>query len=99
MALREVQVDGGLFQIPMAQQDLDGAEICTCFQEMSGEAVAQRVWVHVFLDARLLGGFLTRLPNRFRIDRRITAMVAVAWKQPCAWLALQSAPVFAQRLQ
>ena len=42
----------------------------------------QRVWVHVFLYSRSLGSFLTRIPNRFRIDRPIRAMVAVAWKQP-----------------
>src|ERR1700687_1432752 len=49
---------------------------------MRGEAMPQRVWVHVFLYSRSLGSFLTRIPNRFRIDRLIPAVVAVAWKQP-----------------
>jgi hypothetical protein len=39
MALGEVQVDGGFFQIAMAQQDLDGAQIRAGFQQMSGEAM------------------------------------------------------------
>src|ERR1700688_231237 len=66
---------------------------------MCGEAVPQRMWVHVFLQARLLGGFLASVPDHFGGDRRITGMPAVAWKQPCAWLALYSAPVLTQCLE
>jgi hypothetical protein len=35
-----------------------------------------------FGNARLLGGLLTRMPNRFRIDGLITAMVVIARKEP-----------------
>jgi hypothetical protein len=35
----------------------------------------------VFLDACPLGGFLTRLPNGFRIDGLIGAMVVMARKE------------------
>ena len=49
---------------------------------MRGETVPERVWVHVFLYSRSLGSFLTRIPNRFRIDRLIPAVMVVAWKQP-----------------
>src|SRR5208282_4107845 len=96
VALRKMQVDGGLFQIAMAQQDLNGAEIGTRFEQMSGEAVAQRVRMNSFLEVRALGGFMTRMPNGFRIDGLATVMVAVAWKQPDAWFSSQAVPVLAQ---
>ena len=99
VALGKMQVDGGLFQIAMAQQDLNGAEIRTRFEEMCGEAVAQCVRVQVFLDARSLSGFLARIPNCFCIDGPITAMVAVARKQPYAWLSSQPTPVLAKLLK
>ena len=39
---------------------------------MRGETVPlKRVWMHVFLNSRSLGGLLTRMPNRFCIDRLI----------------------------
>src|ERR1700726_5146036 len=69
----KMQVHGGLFQIAMAQQNLNGADIRARFEEMRGEAVAQSVRVQIFLDARSLSGFLARIPNRFRVDRPITA--------------------------
>jgi len=46
------------------------------------------MWVHVFLEARSLGGFLASVPDHLGVDRRITGMPAIAWKQPGAWLAL-----------
>src|SRR5271167_3373030 len=55
--------------------------------------VPQRMWVHVFLEARSLGGFLASVPDHLGVDRRITGMPAVAWKQPYAGLSPQAAPV------
>src|SRR5437899_4366277 len=55
---------------------------------MSGEAVPQSVRMHTFLNARTLGGFLTRAPNGFRIDGPILAIVA--GKQPGAGLDRKS---------
>src|SRR5712691_399561 len=46
------------------------------------------LWVQVFLEARSLGGLLASVPDHLGVDRRITGMPAVAWKQPCAWLAV-----------
>src|ERR1700730_1711197 len=50
----------------------------------------------VFLDARPVGGFLTRIPNRFRLYRLITVMLAVAWKQPGAGFSSQAVPMCTQ---
>src|ERR1700730_16917932 len=60
---------------------------------MCGEAVPQRMWVHVFLEARSLGGFFASVPDHLGVDRGITGMPAVAWKQPYAGLSPQAAPV------
>src|SRR5437660_9886675 len=60
---------------------------------MCGEAVPQRMWVHVFLQARSLGGFFASVPDHLGVDRGITGMPAVAWKQPYAGLSPQAAPV------
>src|SRR5216683_7392453 len=60
---------------------------------MCGEAVPQRMWVHLFLEARSLGGFFASVPDHLGIDRGITGMPAVTWKQPYAGLSPQAAPV------
>src|SRR5436190_16909861 len=60
---------------------------------MRSEAVPQRMWVHVFLEARPLGGFFASVPDHLGVDRGITGMPAVAWKQPYAGLSPQAAPV------
>src|ERR1700739_830533 len=60
---------------------------------MCGEAVPQRMWVHVFLEARSLGGFFASVPDHLGVDRRITGMPAVAWKQQYAGLSPQAEPV------
>jgi len=43
MPRREMKVDGGLLQIAVPQQNLDGAHVRTRFQKMGSEAVAQGV--------------------------------------------------------
>ncbi len=50
--------------------------------------VPNGVWVYLFFDARSLGGIATRMPNHFRGNRLVAAMVPVAWKQPHAWFSL-----------
>jgi hypothetical protein len=43
LLLRKVEIDGGLFQIAMPQQDLEGPQIRTVFEQVSGETVPH-VW-------------------------------------------------------
>src|ERR1700722_7997431 len=64
---------------------------------MSGEAVPQRVRMHVFLDACSLGGLPASVPDYFGGDRCNTGMPAVARKQPGTWF--ESAPVLTQLLE
>src|SRR5206468_10080089 len=63
---------------------------------MSGEAMAQRMWMDGFFQARALSGLLASVTRRFRIDGLITVVPTVAWKQPSAGLSRQAAPVLAQ---
>jgi len=58
--------------------------------------VPQRVGVHVFLDSRSLGRFLTGVPNRFCVDRLIPTVVAVAGKQPGTRFSMQAPPMGAE---
>src|SRR5262252_5395145 len=65
----------------MAQQCLNHANIDILFEQMSGEAVPQRMWRHALLDARGLGGGTdgaTELTGRQRFDR------VAARKQPAS---------------
>ena len=52
MAVGKVQVNRGLFQIVVTEEHLDGAQVRTRFQQMSGEAMPQRVGVHTFVEPR-----------------------------------------------
>src|ERR1700692_4857324 len=63
---------------------------------MRCEAMAQGMWMYIFLDTRSLCGVVARMPNHFGGDRLIATVVAVAWKQPNTWLSLQPMPVLAE---
>ena len=99
MTLGKMQVDGGLFQIAVAQQDLNGAQIGAGFEQMSGKAVTQRVGMNLFLDAGPLGGLLAGVPDGFRVDGPVAAMVAVARKQPYAGFSPQPMPMGTELFQ
>ena len=94
MTLREMQVDGRFFQVSMAEQELNSAEIGASFEKVCGKAVPQQMRMHTFLKASTLGGLLTRVPNGFRIDRPIFARVA--GKQPGAGFAVVVTPQVAE---
>ena len=74
MPLRKMEVEGGLFQIAMTQQDLNGAQIRAGFEQMRGETVAQRVRMDCFLDAGPLGGIADRRARRPWCDGPITGV-------------------------
>ena len=60
---------------------------------MRGKTVAQSMGMDTFLDARSLGGVMTRMPNGFRIDREISAVAVVAVKEPHTGFSLQAVPM------
>src|SRR5260370_9808265 len=93
MARRKMQVDGGLFEIAMAQQDLKGAQMRSCFEQMRGEAVAQRVRVYGFLESGPSSGSFTGMVDRLGSDGPITGVSMPARKQPDTGLSAQPVPV------
>jgi hypothetical protein len=74
----EVQVDGGLFQIVVAEQDLDGAKVGASLEQVSGEAVPQGVRMDTFLKAGPQGSMMAGVPDGFGIDGLISAMILLA---------------------
>ena len=99
VTLGEMQVASRLFQIVMAQQDLNGAQVRTGLEEMRRKTVPQRVRMNIFLEAGALGGLLASLPNGFGIDGVIGAMVVMARKEPDSWFSAQALPVLTKFLQ
>ncbi len=60
-----MQVEGGILQVPVSQEQLNGAQVCAGLQHVSREAVAQRVGADPFDDARAQSRFMTGVPHRF----------------------------------
>ena len=89
-----MHVNQSLFQIFMPEQNLNGAKIRAGLIEMRRETMAQRVGVDAFLETGALGGFMTCVPNGFRIDGPVFAIVA--GEQPGAGFAMVEPPVGAR---
>ena len=90
----KMEIAGGLFQIVMAQQNLNGVQVGARFQHVRGEAVTEDVGIHLLLDSRTATGVLARMAWCFRIDGLITAMPAVSGEEPNGFFA-QASPVLA----
>src|ERR1019366_2776900 len=98
MAPGEVQVDGGVGELGMAKQNLDGAQVGAGFQHMSCETMPQAVRRYVLGDAGTLGGLVYRLPDDLFRNRDIgPPSLHRTWEQ--IGLGLHPAPILAQSLQ
>src|SRR5262252_1877716 len=60
---------------------------------MCGETVPQSMRMHSFVKVRPPGGSGAGMPNGFRIDRPVSAMVVPAGKEPDSGAPPQTAPV------
>src|SRR5665213_757403 len=84
----------------MPEENLDGAQVRTCFQEMGCEAVPQRVRMDVLmLKTRAERRLPARRPEHLGGDRAAGRMPPVAGKQPYCRLAQEYSPVGAQRFE
>lgn len=63
MATGEMQIDGGVFQVRVAEKELNGSQIGTGFHVVSSETVSQRVRSDPFRDAGTNGGRFADIPN------------------------------------
>jgi hypothetical protein len=66
---------------------------------MRGKAVPQRMRMNRFLETGTLRRFVASMPNGFRIDGAIPAMIGVAREEPNTRLSPQSPPVFPEFLE
>ena len=80
MLLREMKINSGFFQIAMSKQNLDGPQIRSGFQQVSGETMPQRVRMNLLADAGTLRGFPAGLPDDLGGNGMIGRVPAVAGK-------------------
>ena len=60
----DLEIAGGGFEIGMSEQDLNGAEIHSGFQQVSGKGVPQRMRMNRLGNAGVLPGFLAGAEDR-----------------------------------
>src|SRR4051812_33446308 len=94
-----MQVNRGLFEIAMAEQDLDGSQVCSGLQQMSREAVPQSVRMNVSAEPGTFGGFPARLPHHFAADWPLARMPAVAGEQPGLRPSPEATPILTKCIQ
>jgi hypothetical protein len=68
VAMREMQIDGGVFQVRMAEKQLNGSQIGTGFQVVGSKTVPQCVRANSFRDAGTNGGLFADIPNGLTAD-------------------------------
>ena len=100
MPLRQVEINGGLLEIAVAQQHLNRPQIGPGLQQVSSEAVPQSVRMKWFANAGALGGFAAGVPDNLGGDGIFSGGVpATSWEQPLGWFPAQPAVMLAQFLQ
>ena len=63
MTLREMQVDGGFFQVVMSEEDLNGAQVSAVFEQVSGKTVTKGVRMNLVLEAGMLRRAMAGMPH------------------------------------
>src|SRR3982074_675688 len=100
MPAGEMKINRRFLKVAMPQQHLDGAQVGTGFEQMSGKPVAQSVGMDVLVfKAGAFGGLLTGIQQDLGSDRITCGMPSVAGKQPVRWLVLEPAPIDAQGIE
>jgi hypothetical protein len=75
-----MKIDRGLLQIVMSQEQLNGAQVRSVFQQVRSETMAQRVGMNPVLKSRPLGSTLARIPHRSGSDGTIGGVPGPARK-------------------
>lgn len=95
MAMGQMQVDGGVFEFGVSQQDLDRPQVRSGLEHVRRVGMPQNMRSSSRRNARTLCGLPTGIPGCFGADRNVRAkVVGGAGEQPC--LRLHPAPVFTQ---
>ena len=91
----EVEIDGGVIERGMAEQHLDGAQVCSCFEQVGRVAVAQGVRGDVLFDPRSPCRALAGEPDHLVADGHIGSP-AIDQTRKQEGLRLHPSPVAAQ---
>src|ERR1019366_3983175 len=92
-----MQIDGSHFEVAMAEQDLNGAQVRSGFEKVCGETMPQGVGMDApVIEACAFSGDLTGRPEDLGGHRTAGCVPAVSGKQPLLRLAPEAAPVSAQ---
>src|SRR5271165_3867279 len=83
----------------MSQEQLNGAQVSTVFEQVGSETVAQGVGMDSILQASASGGLAAGVIDGLGGDRMIRPMVTAPGEQPLRRFALQPAPIVAQSFQ
>src|SRR3984885_9514346 len=95
-----MQVDRSYFQVSMAEQDLNGAQVGAGFKKMRGEAMTQSVRMDApMLKTRTFSSDLAGSPQDLGGDGITCRVPAVAGKQPLLRLAPETSPIDAKFLE
>src|ERR1017187_5070329 len=97
MPLGQMQVDCGDFEISMAEQYLNSAQVGAGFKKGGSEAMSQGVRMDLpVLESGAFGGDLAGTPKDLGSDRVACRVPAVAGKEPLLRLAPEASPVDAK---
>src|ERR1700758_3618389 len=100
MPAGQMQIDGRLFQITVSEQQLDGAQVCACLQQVRRETMSKRVRVDLTMrKSGALGSVLTGIPKNLGGNGTTSRMPPVPGEQPLGRLAAKSAPVGTKRVE
>src|SRR5271168_934830 len=95
-----MQIDRSYFEVAMAEQDLNGAQVGAGFKKMCGETMTQSVRMDApVLKALTFSSDLAGSPEDLGGDRITCRVPAVAGEQPLLRLAPETSPVDAKFLQ
>src|SRR6202453_2398353 len=95
-----MQVDRSYFEVSMAEQDLNGAQVGAGFKKMCGEAMTQSVRMDApMLKARTFSSDLAGGSEDLGGDGITCGVPAAAGKQPLLRLSPETSPVDAKFLQ
>src|SRR5579863_1031813 len=99
MKLRKMEVNRGFLQIAMTEQNLNGAQIRSGFEQVRCETVPQGVRMNLKAQPGPFGCFSASLPDHFRVDGRLPGVPSVAGEQPDLRSSPKSAPEGSEFLQ
>ena len=79
----------------MAEQHLNGGQVCAGLKQMSGEAVTKGMRMQLFPDIGPLGGLAAGVPDDLRVDGMVGRMPLAPRKKPGLRFTTQTAIVSA----